>query len=92
MVEGGGRIVWGENKMKFNPNNREDKMCRMKRQYSGVEEAAQQRVQKLNSPYPLYLYACPYGSHYHLTKHSKPIDSTVEEGDRVNQEIWNPSA
>jgi hypothetical protein len=71
----------GETKPKLNPMNREDKMCRSKRQYSCVEEA-RQAVAARDPKLPLYLYACPYGAHFHLTKHPKPLDPELK--DRVN--------
>lgn len=70
--------------MKLNPLNREDKMCRSKRPFSCIEEA-KQHVAQQNPGIKLYLYACPYGAHFHLTKHPRPIDSTLN--DRVNVEV-----
>lgn len=59
-------------------------MCRSKKQYSCVDKAQQAvAARRPGLPrLPLYLYACPYGDHFHLTKHSRPIDPELK--DRVN--------
>ncbi len=70
-------------KLKLNPFNREDKMCRSKRAYSSIEEMKIVAFfQEAHGSAPLYGYKCPYDDHYHLTKHPTPVSSTPE--DRVN--------
>jgi len=70
--------------MKLNPMCREDRMCRSKKQYSCLEEA-RQAVETRNPNLKLYLYACPYGEHFHLTKHPHSLDPELK--DRVNVAI-----
>ena len=76
---------------KLNPMNERDKMCLCKRRFSSVEEAtksAQKRHSEKKCFVTLYVYECPYSEgekHFHLTKHSRPVDPNLN--DRVNVRV-----
>ncbi len=65
----------------LNPMRTRDRMCRSKRPYRTLAEMTESLIRR-NVSTQLYAYKCPYGDHFHFTKHSRIIDPELQ--DRVN--------